>query len=105
MVSDDRLRDQTMGGGQRTVGTSDFFYGACLTYIEEHNLDPERIEAWEGVTFHALDPWLRVANELPEGQELDLEWLAALAQVTNEGAVYRRFREGVEAQEREAGKE
>ena len=54
MVSDDRLREGTMGGGQRTVGTTDFFYGACLTYIEEHGLDPERIEAWEGTTFFAL---------------------------------------------------
>lgn len=99
MVSDDRLREQTMGGGARTVGTSDFFFGACLTYIEAHGLDPEKIEAWEGVTFHALDPWLRIANELPDGQEIDLPWLAELARICNEEATYRRFAEGVRAQE------
>lgn len=99
MVSDDRLREQTMGGGPRTVGTSDFFFAACLTYIEARGLDAAKIEAWEGVTFHALDPWLRIANEMPEGQAVDLDWLAALARVVNEEAVYRRFVEGVRAQQ------
>ncbi|HWO94643.1 MAG TPA: hypothetical protein VNL92_07755, partial [Dehalococcoidia bacterium] len=90
---------QTMGAGPRTVGTSDFFFAACLTYLEEHGLDAEQVEAWEGVSFHALDPWLRIANELPEGQEIDLGWLEELARVCNEEAVYRRFVEGVRAQE------
>ena len=89
-----------MGGGARTVGTSDFFFGACLTYIEEHGLDATKIEAWEGVSFDTLDPWLRIASELPEGQAVDLEWLGELARVMNEVAVYERFVEGVKTQER-----
>lgn len=98
MVSDDRLREQTTGGGPRTVGTSDFFFGACLTYLEAQGLDAERIEAWEGATFAMMDPWLRLANELPQGQELDLEWLAELAKVCREEETFARFLEGVRAQ-------
>ena len=98
-MNDDRLRQQAMAGGQRSVGTSDFFFGACLTYIEEQGLDATAIEAWEGATFAAMDPWLRLANELPEGREIDLAWLEALAKVCAEEDIYARFLAGVRAQQ------